>query len=211
MTMHDPHADTDRQPVFRQSWREVNPRYIIAAVVAEEPDWDETAVRAECWTRATAGWEFIGGGVSRPGNAGQYEAEYGLLYSIFCFWFDHNYRSLVEGPRHRRQAAQAAQAAPAEAQEAEEAAEEAAEADAAPAEAREREARQSALRAGFMAHMTNLILLDLIMPNGKKLRHCTREEISEDADWKIRLRDRLQPGQTPEDAGMTEEEALDLL
>ena len=89
------------------------------------------------------------------------------------------------------------------------------------AESQVEETRQAEAKATRVKYQSNLALqyeawvekkaLDLMMPNGKKLRHCTREEIGEDADWKLRMRDRLQPGQTPDEAGMTEEEVRDLM
>jgi hypothetical protein len=49
-----------------------------------------------------------------------------------------------------------------------------------------------------------VVLLDMILPTGKLLRHSTREELLGMGGWAQRLAERLQPQQTVEQAGLSE-------
>jgi hypothetical protein len=217
MTMHEPHIETGATGAFRQSWRDPALRSMIVVITAEEPSYDEAAIKAECWNRISAGWEFVGAAGS----------DWRLMYSVFSYWFDNNYLSFIRWQSRRPVQAQAqaqeVQAAETvqEAQEAQEAAQDEQEAqdehiepeqpqEAPEAATAQREARRSALRAAIEERI-NTICLDLMMPNGKPLRDNTREDFDDAIEWQKRIRDRLQPGQTPDEAGLTEEDVRDLL
>jgi hypothetical protein len=79
---------------FRQSWKRANPRSVLMRVLAENPDWDKAQVQAEVWITMTKG----------------VRGDLGYLRSVFEYWFDNNYDSLVN-PRERRRRKTAAAAA----------------------------------------------------------------------------------------------------
>jgi hypothetical protein len=101
-----------------------------------------------------------------------------MMRTIYEYWFANNYKSLGT-PRHgRRPAADIAKAT-------------------------------AAVRSRIEAHIEREVrvrLLDLLMPNGKTLGASTREELAALGGWAMRIADRLQPGQTVEQAGLTEDD-----
>lgn len=60
--------------------------------------------------------------------------------------------------------------------------------------------------AARIEHEVKVRLLDLMMPTGKALRASNREELQATGGWAMRVADRLQPGQTVAEAGLTEED-----
>lgn len=174
--------DTSTTGAFRQSWRHPNPRDVLARIVAAHPRWGMVRIKKECWSQIMEeDWEYTGSD----------EINKSLAYTCFSYWFDNNYRSLVGAPRRRPPENSTAEPV---------------------------RSRQTALAAQFAARIeehvearVEEILLNTVMPNGKPLRDNTREELDESIAWQQRIRDRLLPGQTPGEAGLTEEEVRDLL
>jgi hypothetical protein len=55
-----------------------------------------------------------------------------------------------------------------------------------------------------IAAEVKIALLDMAMPSGKTLADSTAEELQHLGGWALRVADRLQPGQTVAEAGLTE-------
>jgi hypothetical protein len=50
----------------------------------------------------------------------------------------------------------------------------------------------------------------MVLPSGKALRHSTREELLECGGWMIWVAEELRPGQTPDEAGISEARAREI-
>jgi hypothetical protein len=191
MTLNDPHVDTGTTGAYRQSWRQVNLRELLARLIADEPDWDEAELKAE-FLNIVSGDEQ-------------------LIRAAIHYAFDNAYRSYLRGlALDARRGRSTGQQAEEEAEEPTPAA--AAEMQQASAQntPEARQARRSALVAAIEARF-NVMLLDMIMPNGKQLGDCTREELIDFGTGYVRVGEQLQPGQTPRQAGLTEEAVRDLM
>jgi hypothetical protein len=117
-------------------------------------------------------WDTVTRGVAfkKPENESMFR-------TIFEYWFTNNYRSLVteRAPRKPRAASQPAVQGQA-------------------AEQHVDRLRQSLTKK--VEEKAQLLLLDLIMPNGKSLRENTKEDCANTSGWMAKLAARLKPGQT---------------
>lgn len=55
-----------------------------------------------------------------------------------------------------------------------------------------------------------IVLLDMMLPNGKPLRNSTREELVELGGWAGKIAEKLQPNETVEQAGLSESQLREL-
>jgi hypothetical protein len=111
-----------------------------------------------------------------------------MIRTIFEYWFANNYRSLVINTKPNAPNGSAASPAPASSP---------------------KQELATAIRARIdekIEHRVTIALLQMILPNGKELRLATREELLKVGGWMRRVADRLQPGQTVEEAGLSEQQ-----
>jgi len=102
-----------------------------------------------------------------------------MLRTIYDYWFQNNYRSLaLKEPRRKRTRKEIKAAV---------------------------EKLQSQITTRVEREV-KIRLLDMIMPSGKPLSNSSREELLISSSWTMRIAERLRPGQTVADAGLTEEE-----
>jgi hypothetical protein len=105
------------------------------------------------------------------------------MRTIFEYWFVNNYRSLVKPWPRKPQTAE-----------------------------RDRAETERAARAinekieEKIETKVNIRLLDMILPNGKQLRHSIREELVEFGGWMQRVAAKLLPHQSVAEAGISEDE-----
>ena len=197
---------------FRQSWKRANPRSVLMRVLAANPDWDKIQAQAETWILMTKG---VKGSLS-------------YLQAVFEYWFDNNYDSLVN-PREkrRRKTASATANAPSVDPQTNQSAASPGPEPPSPAAGSVKTTADKAntavseiafvQQADLKASIDVLIkkkiktaLLDLTLPSGKTLRHSTREELLECGGWMIWIAEELHPGQTPDEAGISEARAQEI-
>jgi hypothetical protein len=164
--MTETQIDTGITGAKRQSWRKANPRDILKRLLDADTELSEDEARNECWEKI--------------------HKDEGLLRSVYDYWFDNNYRSLVKpaptpGAAQRRKAAVDAIAQNIGAQ----------------------------IEQKIEARV-KIALLDMTLPTGKALRHSTREELTELGGWAARVAEKLAPSQTVAEAGLSEAQLREL-
>lgn len=88
------------------------------------------------------------------------------LDAIIEYWFSNNYHSLVDQPRSRLPATKA-----------------------------QHRAAVSATTAVIKERATRMVLLDMVMPNGKALRDCTGRDCQRVGGWLSKIAAKIKPGE----------------
>jgi hypothetical protein len=163
--MTEVQIDTGVTGAKRQSWRRANPRDVLKRLLDKESEISEDEARNECW-------EIMNKDRSQ-------------MRSVYDYWFDNNYRSLVKPVdagvvRRRRAAVQAV------------------------AQEVGKQIEQK------IEERVKIVLLDMMLPSGKTLRHSSREELLELGGWAARVAGKLKPDQTVEQAGISEDQLHEL-
>jgi hypothetical protein len=168
----------------RQSWKRANPRDVLKRIIDKNPEWDEEEVLTECWD------------ILRRDQQ--------QMRTVFEYWFDNNYRSLVRATAKPKPGARPEpEPTPATSHPATEER----------SATEERPAATALMTAAIrekieerISHKVTIALLGMTLPSGKPLRLATREELLEAGGWMQRVAARLEPGQTVEEANLTENE-----
>jgi hypothetical protein len=196
--MHELNIDTGVTGAKRQSWKRANPRDVLKRIIDKNPDYDEAQVQTECW-------EIL-------------HRDQQQIRTVFEYWFTNNYRSLVNPTTRPKKPAKAPETAPDRRQAGQSEAQGSEKEPSAPLsmpeiavsqpitemQARRTEVKDTIERA--IATRIEIVLLDMVLPSGKALRHSTREELLELGGWAARVGAQLAPQQTVAQAGLSEEQ-----
>lgn len=194
--MTTPHTDRDVSPgatgAKRQSWKRANPRDVLKRIIDDNPGMTEGDIQERCWHIL--------------------QSDQQQLRTIFEYWFANNYRSLTlpSSPRSptAAKAASSGSAVPAAS-------------SASPSPARGASSDTSTLAAAIDKKLDDhieekvklrvtIVLRHMMLPHGKTVAQSTREELLEIGTdlhgFTQRVAERLAPGQTVDEAGLSEED-----
>jgi hypothetical protein len=163
---------------YRATWRKANPRALLQDIIREHP----TAEKDEILRL------FLDEG----------KPDEDIVNAVFLYWFDNNWRSLFAEMRTALSGAKPAGVTAG-------ATPEAAGNPSQPSAASSTRSRIHAKISERIQYETKLMLLELVMPNGKQLAACTGPECASFGSWFARLADKTPDGKTV-GAALTEDQ-----